>query len=84
MIASSASRQGSTWRCRPRVDGPDAQLVAAVRAGTLPESVLDTAAARAIDLVRKAGERPAIAGPLDVDAHSPRSRGKPPVARSCC
>lgn len=52
----------------------DAQLVAAVRAGTLPESVLDTAAARAIDLVRKAGERPAIAGPLDVDAHHALAR----------
>ncbi|WP_288969950.1 glycoside hydrolase family 3 C-terminal domain-containing protein [uncultured Microbacterium sp.] len=52
----------------------DAQLVAAVRAGTLPESVLDTAAARAIDLVRKAGERPAVAGPLDVDAHHALAR----------
>lgn len=52
----------------------DAQLVAAVRAGTLPESVLDTAAARAIDLVRKAGERPAIARPLDVDAHHALAR----------
>lgn len=52
----------------------DAQLVEAVRAGTLPESVLDTAAARAIDLVRKAGERPAVAGPLDVDAHHALAR----------
>lgn len=52
----------------------DAQLVAAVRAGTLPESVLDTAAARGIDLVRKAGERPAVAGPLDVDAHHALAR----------
>lgn len=52
----------------------DAQLVAAVRAGTLPESVLDTAAARAIGLVRKAGERPAVAGPLDVDAHHALAR----------
>ena len=52
----------------------DAQLVAAVHAGTLPESVLDTAAARAIDLVRKAGERPAVAGPLDVDAHHALAR----------
>ncbi|MFS6531433.1 glycoside hydrolase family 3 C-terminal domain-containing protein [Microbacterium aurugineum] len=47
----------------------DAQLVAAVRAGTLDESVLDTAADRAIDLVRKAGARPVAEGPLDVDAH---------------
>ena len=52
----------------------DAQLVAAVQAGTLDESVLDTAAGRAIDLVRKAGERPAVAGPLDVDAHHALAR----------
>ncbi|MGJ0390968.1 glycoside hydrolase family 3 C-terminal domain-containing protein [Microbacterium sp. CGR1] len=52
----------------------DAQLVAAVRAGDLAESVLDTAAARAIDLVRKAGERPAASGPLDVDAHHALAR----------
>jgi len=52
----------------------DAQLVEAVRAGTLEESVLDTAAGRAIDLVRKAGERPAVAGPLDVDAHHALAR----------
>lgn len=52
----------------------DAQLVAAVRAGALDESVLDTAAARVVDLVRKAGERPAVAGPLDVDAHHALAR----------
>lgn len=52
----------------------DAQLVDAVRAGVLAESVLDTAAARAIDLVRKAGERPAASGPLDVDAHHALAR----------
>ncbi|PRB17202.1 glycoside hydrolase family 3 C-terminal domain-containing protein [Microbacterium sp. MYb62] len=52
----------------------DAQLVAAVRAGELAESVLDTAAARALDLVRKAGERPAVAGPLDVEAHHALAR----------
>ncbi|WP_431074358.1 glycoside hydrolase family 3 C-terminal domain-containing protein [Microbacterium phyllosphaerae] len=52
----------------------DAQLVAAVRAGDLAESVLDTAADRAIDLVRKAGERPAVSGPLDVDAHHALAR----------
>ncbi|MGH3689267.1 MAG: glycoside hydrolase family 3 C-terminal domain-containing protein [Microbacterium sp.] len=52
----------------------DAQLVAAVRAGTLDESVLDTAADRAIELVRKAGERPSVAGPLDVDAHHALAR----------
>jgi beta-glucosidase len=52
----------------------DAQLVAAVRDGRLDESVLDTAASRAIDLVRKAGERPAVEGPLDVDAHHALAR----------
>ncbi|MFK4853546.1 glycoside hydrolase family 3 C-terminal domain-containing protein [Microbacterium sp. ZW T6_19] len=52
----------------------DAQLVAAVREGRLDESVLDTAASRAIDLVRKAGERPGVEGPLDVDAHHALAR----------
>jgi beta-glucosidase len=52
----------------------DAQLVAAVRDGRLDESVLETAASRAIDLVRKAGERPAVEGPLDVDAHHALAR----------
>ncbi|KRD54262.1 glycoside hydrolase family 3 C-terminal domain-containing protein [Microbacterium sp. Root280D1] len=52
----------------------DAQLVAAVRAGELAESVLDTAADRAIDLVRKAQRRPAVSGPLDVDAHHALAR----------
>lgn len=37
-------------------------------------SVLDTAADRAIDLVRKAQRRPAVAGPLDVDAHHALAR----------
>ncbi|MFJ4173118.1 glycoside hydrolase family 3 C-terminal domain-containing protein [Microbacterium sp. NPDC089696] len=52
----------------------DAQLVAAVHAGNLAESVLDVAADRVIDLVRKAGERSAVAGPLDVDAHHALAR----------
>lgn len=52
----------------------DAQLVAAVRAGELDESVLDVAADRAIDLVRKAQRRAAVAGPLDVDAHHALAR----------
>ena len=52
----------------------DAQLVAAVGDGRLDESVLDTAANRAIDLVRKAGRRPAVEGPLDVDAHHALAR----------
>lgn len=52
----------------------DAQLVAAVRAGELAESVLDTAADRAIDLVRKAQRRPSVSDPLDVDAHHALAR----------
>ncbi|PRB09639.1 glycosyl hydrolase [Microbacterium sp. MYb72] len=52
----------------------DAQLVAAVRGGELAESVLDTAASRAIDLVRKSERRPVVAGPLDVDAHHALAR----------
>lgn len=52
----------------------DAQLVAAVRAGELAESVLDTAASRAIALVRKASERPEVRGPLDIDAHHSLAR----------
>lgn len=52
----------------------DAQLVAAVHAGDLDESVLDVAATRAIDLVRKAGERPVVDGPLDVEAHHALAR----------
>ncbi|GAA1138354.1 glycoside hydrolase family 3 C-terminal domain-containing protein [Microbacterium natoriense] len=52
----------------------DAQLVAAVRAGELAENVLDTAASRAIDLVRKSERRPVVAGPLDVDAHHALAR----------
>ncbi|MFK4762563.1 glycoside hydrolase family 3 C-terminal domain-containing protein [Microbacterium sp. ZW T5_45] len=52
----------------------DAQLVAAVQAGELAESVLDTAAGRAIDLVRKAQQRPAVEGALDVDAHHALAR----------
>jgi len=52
----------------------DAQLVAAVRAGELSESVLDTAADRAIDLVRKAAQRPPVEGPLDVEAHHELAR----------
>ncbi len=52
----------------------DAQLVAAVRDGTLDESALDTAADRVLDLVRKAARRPAVEGPLDVDAHHALAR----------
>lgn len=48
----------------------DAQIVAAVQDGSLDESVVDVAAGRVLDLVRKATEGAgAVAGPLDVDAH---------------
>ncbi|WP_433214265.1 glycoside hydrolase family 3 C-terminal domain-containing protein [Microtetraspora malaysiensis] len=52
----------------------DAQVVAAVRDGSLDEDTLDTAAARVLDLVRKAQARPAVAGPLDVEAHHALAR----------
>lgn len=52
----------------------DAQLVAAVQAGELDERYLDIAADRVLDLVRKAGERPDVEGPLDVDAHHALAR----------
>ena len=48
----------------------DAQLVAAVQDGSLDESVLDVAADRVLDLVRKATKGAgSVEGPLDVDAH---------------
>ncbi|MFF4771641.1 glycoside hydrolase family 3 C-terminal domain-containing protein [Microtetraspora fusca] len=52
----------------------DAQVVAAVRDGSLDEDTLDTAVARVLDLVRKAQARPAVAGPLDVEAHHALAR----------
>ncbi|MGW5648169.1 glycoside hydrolase family 3 C-terminal domain-containing protein [Saccharopolyspora sp. NPDC003752] len=53
----------------------DAQIVAAVKDGTLDESVLDTAGGRVLDLVRKAqAGAGAVAGPLDVDAHHALAR----------
>ncbi len=53
----------------------DAQIVAAVQAGSLDESVVDTAAARVLDLVRKATDGAGrVAGPLDVDAHHALAR----------
>jgi len=58
----------------------DAQLVAAVASGELDESALDTAAQRVLDLVAKAQDRPANAGPLDVDAHHALARE---AARRC-
>lgn len=52
----------------------EAELVAAVRDGRLDEAYLDTAAGRVLDLVRKAGQRPAVTGPLDVEAHHALAR----------
>lgn len=53
----------------------DAQIVAAVRDGSLDESVLDTAAGRVLDLVRKATDGAGrVPGPLDVDAHHALAR----------
>ncbi|MGX5772769.1 glycoside hydrolase family 3 C-terminal domain-containing protein [Microbacterium trichothecenolyticum] len=53
----------------------DAQIVAAVRDGSLAESAVDVAAGRVLDLVRKATEGAgAVAGPLDVDAHHALAR----------
>jgi beta-glucosidase len=53
----------------------DAQIVAAVQDGSLDESVVDTAAARVLDLVRKATDGAGrVAGPLDVDAHHALAR----------
>ncbi len=58
----------------------DAQLVAAVASGELDEDALDVAAQRVLDLVERAGARPANPGPLDVDAHHRLARE---VARRC-
>ena len=53
----------------------DAQIVAAVQDGSLDESVVDAAAGRVLDLVRKAQAGAGAAeGPLDVDAHHALAR----------
>lgn len=53
----------------------DAQIVAAVQDGTLEESVVDVAAGRVLDLVRKTQQAAgSIRGPLDVDAHHALAR----------
>ncbi|QKJ20604.1 glycoside hydrolase family 3 C-terminal domain-containing protein [Microbacterium hominis] len=53
----------------------DAQIVAAVRDGSLDEAVVDVAAGRVLDLVRKATDGAgAVEGPLDVDAHHALAR----------
>ncbi|GAA3640159.1 glycoside hydrolase family 3 C-terminal domain-containing protein [Microbacterium awajiense] len=53
----------------------DAQIVAAVQDGSLDESVVDVAAGRVIDLVRKSqAGAGSIEGPLDVEAHHALAR----------
>ena len=53
----------------------DAQIVAAVQDGSLDESVVDVAAGRVLDLVRKAQAGAGrVEGPLDVDAHHALAR----------
>lgn len=52
----------------------DAEVVAAVEAGDLAEASLDVVVDRLLELVRRAQRRPAIAGPLDVDAHHALAR----------
>lgn len=52
----------------------DAEIVEAIAAGTLDESVLDTAAARIVDMVQKSERRPKVEGPLDVEAHHALAR----------
>ncbi|MBT2521752.1 glycoside hydrolase family 3 C-terminal domain-containing protein [Arthrobacter sp. ISL-28] len=52
----------------------NAQIVQAVRDGSLHEAALDAVAQRVLDLVRKAGERPRQTGPLDADAHHALAR----------
>lgn len=52
----------------------DRQLVDAVRAGELDEADLDRAAERVLTLIRRANERAAADGALDVDAHHALAR----------
>ncbi len=52
----------------------DAEIVAAVRAGTLAEEALDTVVDRLLDLVRRARRRTPLPGPLDVEAHHALAR----------
>src|SRR5690606_30420126 len=47
----------------------DRQLVEAVERGELDEADLDRSAQRVPQLIRRANERAAVEGPLDVDAH---------------
>ncbi len=52
----------------------DAQIVAAVRDGSLDEAVLDASAGRIAKLARRWQQTPRIAGPLNVDAHHALAR----------
>ncbi|OCI31317.1 glycoside hydrolase family 3 C-terminal domain-containing protein [Oerskovia enterophila] len=52
----------------------DAQIVDAVRAGSLDESVVDASAARVAHLATRWQGTPRVAGPLDVDAHHALAR----------
>ncbi|MGB3886437.1 glycoside hydrolase family 3 C-terminal domain-containing protein [Gordonia sp. (in: high G+C Gram-positive bacteria)] len=52
----------------------DAAVVAAVADGSLSSEALDLAVTRIVQLVAKAAQRPAVAGPLDVDAHHALAR----------
>lgn len=59
----------------PSSDGrTDAELVEAVESGLLEVGQLERSAARIIDLVGKAGERPVVTVPLDVSAHHSLAR----------
>ncbi len=52
----------------------DAEVVAAVRDGRLDEATMDVVVGRLLELVRRAQARPAVEGPLDVDAHHALAR----------
>ncbi|GAA1400601.1 glycoside hydrolase family 3 C-terminal domain-containing protein [Oerskovia paurometabola] len=52
----------------------DAQIVAAVRDGSLDESVVDASAARVAHLATRWQGTPRVEGPLDVDAHHALAR----------
>ena len=52
----------------------DAQIVAAVRDGSLDESLVDASAARIAARALMAAAAPRVAGPLDVDAHHALAR----------
>lgn len=51
-----------------------AEIVAAVRAGELEEAELDAVVQRVLDLVGRSLARPAVDGPLDVEAHHALAR----------